>query len=538
MATQQILFLTSNSLHLYFYQARALEQVASFVASPAGGAVFDADRGRAEPVTTRLLVDLIEEDFRIETIAHVVGRDRQALLDRQAARLLRGTAYRHARVLNRVSGNRHKDEALFSGLINPEFIDMWTAVMVRHGVPLAGIYSLPLLTGRVARQLLGRNEDVLFVSESRDSGLRQTFLRRGELRFSRLTAVPEGLDGAEYAAFVHNEVGRTKRYLANLHLVERDTPLRVAILTAGEHGAGLETHVRDEELTHYRILDLNAAARQLGCRSEPQTHYCETLFAHLIAQGRIRDHYSQTGQRGAYRRQLQYRGLQAASLVLGAIGLIATAHNVNEARQYQASAGHLQQMLPAVRSRYQQVRERLPTTELSAAGIQTAVGLAEILREQRLLPGPLLARIGQHLQRHDALVLDELVWLKSFDPTVTEVESALLDDGGGANADPESGPGSSGGGTRGEDLYRVVLLRGHLGNFDGNYRRAHDRVEAFLADLRRAAGTITAEALELPLNVNSNAPVSGGAQDGDQPLTADFALRIVMEEETGHGHRL
>lgn len=538
MATQQILFLTSSSLHLYFYQARDLEYVASFAASPAGMEEFDAYLGQAETVTTRMLVDLIEEDFRIETIAHVVGRDRQALLDRHAARLFRGTAYRHARVLNRVSGNRHKDEALFSGLIGPEFIEMWTAVLERHGVPLVGIYSLPLLTGRVARHLLGRNEDVLFVSESLDSGLRQTFLRGGELRFSRLTAVPEALDAAQYADFVHTEIGRTKRYLANLHLVERDTPLRVAILSGGARSAGLEAHIRDEELTHLRVLDLSAAARKLGYKSDLQTHYSESIFAHLVAHGRVRDHYSQATQRGAYRRHLQHRGLQAASLVLGAIGLIATAHNVNEARQYQAGSAHLQQMFPAVRNRYQQARARLPTTDLSAEGIQSAVRLAQTLRDQRLLPGPLLARIGQHLQRHDALVLDELVWLKSFDATVTEVGTALKDDAGDVDADPGSMPGSSGGGQGGQGLYRVVLMRGHLSDFDGNYRLAHDRIEAFLTDLRRGSGTITAEALELPLNVNSNAPVSGGSQDGDQPLTAAFALRIVMKEEAGHARRL
>jgi hypothetical protein len=44
------------------------------------------------------------------------------------------------------SNNKRKDNVLFSGLLNPNPLDLWLDAMRHYRVPVAGIYSLPLLS--------------------------------------------------------------------------------------------------------------------------------------------------------------------------------------------------------------------------------------------------------------------------------------------------------------------------------------------------------------------------------------------------------
>ena len=217
----QIFYLTSSSLTAYQYDGRALTRMDGFVAADAGLADFDPYLQHFGHLPTYVLTDMVEEDFRIDSVAHTLGRDRSALLERHAARLYRGTEYRHAKVLGRDPQNKRKDTVLFSGLLNPESADLWLDAMRHYRVPIAGIYSLPLLSAELLKKIGDTRKDVLLITHTAASGLRQSFFSAGQLRFSRLTPVPDQLPVSDYAQFMHAEIGKTKRYLSNLHLLGR-----------------------------------------------------------------------------------------------------------------------------------------------------------------------------------------------------------------------------------------------------------------------------------------------------------------------------
>jgi hypothetical protein len=93
---RQIFFLTSNSLTAWQYDGRALTRMGCFVAAEAGLAAFDTYLQQLGSMPALVLTDMVEEDFRIDSVAHTHGGDRAALLARHAARVYRGTGYRHA----------------------------------------------------------------------------------------------------------------------------------------------------------------------------------------------------------------------------------------------------------------------------------------------------------------------------------------------------------------------------------------------------------------------------------------------------------
>jgi len=81
--------------------------------------------------------------------------------------------------------------------------------------------------------------------------------------------------------------------------------------------------------------------------------------------------------------------------------------------------------------------------------------------------------------------------------------------------------------------YQIGRLQGYLEPFDGNYRQALEMVNAFAEVLRQTHDVVDVRIEELPLDVSSEARLSGTANDrpGAQPV-AKFSLRIVL----GVGH--
>ncbi|WP_156013234.1 hypothetical protein [Thioalkalivibrio sp. HK1] len=192
-------------------------------------------RGRAEyPI--RLLVDLVEEDFRLENVPHVIGRSRRSVQDLRGRRLFPGASHIHVLRRGRADppdgeagrnrSGRRDDIVLFSAIVRPEYLDPWLDLLRECDIPLVGVTSLPLASETLLRlpgfiDLLrsGERESssssspsdgekpsssvpskssdalaqrMLLVSESGRFALRQSFFKKGRLVMSRLAVLPEG----------------------------------------------------------------------------------------------------------------------------------------------------------------------------------------------------------------------------------------------------------------------------------------------------------------------------------------------------------
>lgn len=528
---RQILFLTSTSLTAYRYDGRALACMAHFTAVDGGLAAFDAYLKDAGQMPTHILTDLVEEDFRIDSLAHTHGRDRSALLARHMARLYRGTGYRHAHVLGRDPHNRRKDEVLFSGLLNPEFADLWLNVLAQNKVPVAGIHSLPLQSAELMKRVWDGRKDVLFVTHNRESGLRQSFFAQGQLRFSRLTPVPEELSNDGYAQFVHEEIGKTKRYLSNLHLLQRDVVLDVCMLSGGTRLGQLDSMRADEALTHYHLIDVADAAARVRYRGPRSDYQCDELFAFMLARRHTHNHYANEAQRFHYRMFRARQGLALLGLAVAVGGLLWAGMQAVDSLLYRREAVSTEQLLAVARQRNDEVAARLPQTDVAPEDMRLAVAAAAHLQQQRRDPHTLLAGVGQALAQQAGLELDQIDWFVSGDRAATAAVTSDDTEAGAPEYDENGNPIDS----PADDAtlrYQIGVVHGRVLPFDGNYGGAHQRIEELLARLRATRGVIVAEALELPLNTASSGRVLGSVGDTERVQEALFTLRIVM----GDGH--
>ncbi len=525
---RQILLITAAGLRVWHLDRGRLEMAGFFPADAAGQAGFADYLDGVGALDTQVFTDLVEEDFRIEPVAHASGRDRQALLARHGARLFRSTPYRRAEVLGRKADDRRRDEVLFSALTNPEVIDVWLEPLRQRQVPVAGLCSVALLTPSLVTRLRDRKAELLVVSEGCDSGLRQSFVVGGRLRFSRLTPVPSGLTPEAYADFVHAEIGKTKRYLSNLHLLARDRTLETAMPSAGERLAALQAMGQERGLDHYEFLDMNEAAARIGYRGQPLDACADGLFAALLASRPRADHYTLVEDR---KRRWRHRAERAAPAV-AATALVAAVFwaglNLFDGLALQAERAATEQRIALAEQHLETVRAALPETEFDPHLMRAAVALAGRLYQERQDPHRALATLGQRLMAHGGLAPRALDWFVSENPDAKTPEFA---DERLQDAMPELGlddePIEAEPGTR--RRYAISRLEGEVEPFDGNFTRAHQRVQALVEDLGRRPGVFRAAADQLPLNTASDARVAGSLAGEEAVRRARFAVRLVLE---------
>jgi len=178
-----LLFLSADSFHASIWQAGKLSSPQSFSNDSNGRENFSAFlKHHREPAY--MLVDVIEEDFRLETVPHLSGSARKNLLLRKFEQFYRGTPFRQALQLQRQAEGRRDDEMLFSALTNPQRISPWLDTLLANRVPLIGIYSLPNISTPLLKGI--PSDHVLLLSWEKDAGLRQTYFNNKRLHFSRL----------------------------------------------------------------------------------------------------------------------------------------------------------------------------------------------------------------------------------------------------------------------------------------------------------------------------------------------------------------
>jgi hypothetical protein len=210
---KQLFYLNNNNLTAYAWASGNISVVREFQNDLYGQQEFSTYLAANAKVTAYLLVDLIEESFQRDTIPHVLGKARTTLIKRRLGQIFRDTPFRQGMVQGREKTGRKDDQILFSALTNPVLVKPWVDALIEKKVPLAGIFSLPLLSPILFKKFKLESGPLLLVSHQ-SSGLRQSYMQDGHVIFSRVTPVfdmrPEAV-----AETVTQELAKTRQFLAS-----------------------------------------------------------------------------------------------------------------------------------------------------------------------------------------------------------------------------------------------------------------------------------------------------------------------------------
>ncbi len=456
-----------------------------------------------------MLVDVIEEEFAVDTIPKLGGRDRSALLTRRIERKYPRTRYRLPVCHTRARKRGGELKVTFCAITNHELVDPWLRVILRHRTPLRGIYSVPLLAGQLMSSVYDARNPTLFVTQHQGSRLRQVFVDQGYTGSARLSQSPAVSDSS-YAQFVVTEAERSRRYLERTRQVSRMQQLDVCMLADAELAGRIKEFVDPDGTTQFRFVDPGKAAKRIGMVTELRPDNQQDLYIAVAARRSPKYNYAISGET----RYWNMRRLRHA--ISGGLTAVAAAASIM-AGIYASDAMFLKYQVSEFESQVSQLSETFRRENESfdyqadSQEMKLAVDTGNFLLRNRLPVPWVVQQIGLVLGEHPDVQVTGLAW---------EAEAA---------ADPNARP------VRRDNNMPVTIpgvhqvqaeLHGELTDFNGDLRKAFADIDRLVADLEARTAFSDVIAVEYPIDARPQAALSGEIDTGGKWAPAQFRLRL------------
>ncbi|MBB5019475.1 hypothetical protein HNQ59_002777 [Chitinivorax tropicus] len=501
-----LLFVTENSAWLYRAERACLTLVQRFAGDATEMAAFEQQVAAGQGRHYAVLIDVAEEDFIVDQIPHVKGRDHRALMKRKLQSLFRGNRYANGWVQGREAAGRRDDRVLFSGLLNPALLDRWLDILERHQAPLVGVYSLALLCNSLAKRLHHADDHLLLVSIQAESGLRQCYYRQGELKFSRLTSL--ATDQPDLVGQIVEECVRTKQYVASLRMISRDAVLHVLVVADDEHHGQLAALPPSNDAFRYELIGVADIAQAFKLTPAGEQSLAQILLR-LIRRG-WRNHYAPP-ERLRWLRLWQVRRalLQAAAASL-VVGLGAAAWLLSQARSHEQQYNAWLPVALADEAKTQAVL--ITSGEFSPVTMRQTVNAVDQIRREWPAMGAAWLLLSHALDNAGDLHLAGLEWTVSAqqpyrldDEAANEMPVPQAEQGAeGATANPQPTPHA---------WSERLVVRGLVEPWSDDYRRADISVGALAQRLQRRDAQI--DITMSPLDTRATGEVSLPPQQTD-----------------------
>jgi len=298
MPKKRLLYLTANRLTAHSLSRRRLAVDAAFERSDQGIAAFGAYLARSRNIYY-LVVDVVEEDYHQDTIPYLGRKDRRQVLARKLAQRYRDTSLALSLSLGFDQGERRNEKVLYASFSNTQQFQPWLAALEQNHIRLAGIYSTALLAPALIKGAGLKAPRCLLVSVQQ-TGLRQSYVEDGKIRFSRIGRVNLE-DAARVAATCAIESARLQQYLVTMRLLPAaNTPIDVMVLAAGQYHAALAEACRSTEVLHYHVVNADTQCRTAGLNEYPPDAPCDALFLQAAASATPAEQFAQDQQRHHY----------------------------------------------------------------------------------------------------------------------------------------------------------------------------------------------------------------------------------------------
>ena len=468
--------------------------------------------GRGIPI--RIMVDSVDEDYRFESLPHAKGSDRSQMVGRKLKQLYRGTTYYSASLQERGAGKRKDDRYLFAALTNSELLSPWLRAIDFNGVPVAGVYPLPMVTTSLVERLRLKNTNLLIVTKN-SAGVRQTFFKDLKFRISRLTPLGDATGIADQ--YYADEVSNTRMYLDALTVTHVDDTLQVVILDQDDSLAGLPAAIaRGRPNMRSELLARADIVSRFGIAATELEASADALHLHLLGEKKPAINFAPTQVTGGFQRYLGRRWLYAASAAALVGAVLWSAVNAFEVLRLQDEMVDLRRQTQDFQVQYQQVTAEFPQAPIAADNLRHTVELAQQFRASARTPESMFLMISRALDASPQIELARISWHYGRVPAAIGADLTQPGTGDQHPLDPGT-------------VVQTGVLRGEVTPFDGDYKAAMRVISAFAVQLAADDKVAEVRTLKLPLNVSSDTGLSGSTNAPSQRGSAQFEIAIVFK---------
>ena len=517
---KRLFYFTGYRLSVLHWKGKRLMGTSSFEPTEHGLDQFRTYLARTENISSKFLVDVIEEDFRNEKIPHVGVRDRKAVIGRMLDRFYRSSKqYSYSAVIGREKEGRKDDVVLLGAMTNPHLIQPWLTIIDECEVPLSGIWTLPLISRGLLKTIKASSGVVLLVSQQVNSNVRQTLFRDGKLISSRQSIINQDInDISGIGELAAPEVSRTIDFLRAQGLIGVSEIINLHILGSDEQLASLQQSFKSDEnqtVSIHKIADIH---KKLGLK-EVSNKFSDGIFAWLCAEQTLAvSHYGATREFNRYHNKLAAKSLYVASLLVVITCILLTESNLSDAIEYEKSIALYKQEEDHYKDLYSKKFKDFEEVFQNAGVMNSAVELAgQIRNNSATSPLDFLIGLSQILSQDGAsdIHIDKIEWQAiNIDEKTKKVQDANF---------------------TGKPLVKHgAIVTGRIEIPENNYRASVDRIQTIINSLNTNERIESVEALKMPVDLRSDSQFSTESgvdiqQRSNAESTGIFSLRITMK---------
>jgi hypothetical protein len=526
MPKKRLLYLTPNRVTAHSLSRRRLAVDAGFERNDQGIAAFSAYLAGSRNLYY-LVVDVIEEDYHEDTIPYLGRKDRRQVLARKLAQRYRDTSLTLNLSLGYEKGERRNEKVLYSSFSNTQQFQPWLAALGRNQVRLVGVYSTALLAPSLIKGAGLRSPRCLLVSVQQ-TGLRQSYVENGRIRFSRVGRVNLE-DAAAVAAACASESARLQQYLVTTRVLPAaNTPIDVLVLAAGQYHAALTEACRSSEALRFHVVNADTQCRAAGLGAFPPNAPCDTLFLHAAATATPAEQFAQDQHRHYYQLWQISNGLYTAGMAVLVSGLLFALVQLFDAYNLGQKIQTEKTRFDAISAEYARVTTTFPRTPTSTENLKTTIRQYHTLQTQTASPQFLFVEISKTLAGYPQVELERIEWRVGKPPQ----------EGGGAGAAskataaaPDAAGAPAAAATSDPDYQLATVLARVVGARRTDVRSITGMASEFIATLRKVPN-LEIMNVHMPFGVTSKDALAGNI-GSERAIAEDARFSFTLGRKLG-----
>ena len=518
----RVFYFSGHRLSVFHWSGNKFQGACSFEPDADGLAKFRAYLDSTEKSPARLLVDVIEEDFRVDSAPHVFGKDRKAVISRLLDRYYRSSGqYVYSEVIGRAKTGRRDDRVLIGGITNPRLIGVWKDIIDDCRIPLTGIWSLPLVSKNLLPLLGEKRSAVLLVSQQVNSNLRQTFFRDGKMLSSRQSVINQDVnDISKIGKFAVPEVKRTIAFLRNQRLIENNEIVHIHVIGSEGQTDSLQNEFITDDLNDvviHKLSDLKKKAHIEGLTGKFSDGLMTWLCTRQLA---FQAHYGEVKEYSQYYHLLAAKALKGASILLVLSAMLITESNLSSAIEHNRSIELLGEQADEYKKIYKSRFEGEESVYDRARIMSATVGLAErMTRHAETSPLDFMIKLS-------AILSESSLNVESIDKIEWSLEQYKIQ--GDEKVVYESGVDV----TIEDPVQHIGVVHGRIDVSDKNYRVSVAQVNKIISALKKHERIEQVVAIEMPVEVRPEKTFTDesglNVQSSARKEKGRFTLQIVM----------
>ena len=481
--------------------------------------------------SVRLLVDLIEEEFRQIKVPLLRGSDRQAVLQRNFTKFFRTSEFRYAVSQSIEKKTRKEEKLLLLGLTNQSLLEPWLKVIDDTRTPLSGIISLPLLSEAFAAEFKSDSKAVILVSQEVPSNLRQSVFIEGKLILSRLVPIASFYHG-DYANDMIRDIESTQRYLISQRIVERTDSITIHVLCNKRHQDKLTLKFSENRFFDFHIHEINEVLENHKIDVTDQQDFSSALFCYLASKKMSLNHYAQNKQKKYYQHHMASLILKLATIGIMASGIGLASASLVKGLLYGQTVNDARLIEQKYQAKFNQLSENRIDSTTSTTGMQNIVQTVEAI-EKRFLQDPeeMMALVSRDVSLFPDIRVSKMDWFLSDFSDTEDAESV-----GWSNKQVKRKNNRRDNKKRQKRVkgfFEIALVEAEFVNFDGNYRYALSAVDDLEKTMQESGNYFYVEITKRPLDIESDNRLSGDASSKNirNDKVAKLAFRLVRKVE-------